>query len=235
MTGSPILYEDDQLLLVAKPSGALSHPNPSGTGQGAVAFEGRYDFEEKTFSYEGRKLWLLHRLDQDTSGVLLAAKDEKSARILRHSFEHNGVKKTYLAVVRGNPGGNSWQKWQDHLETSRQGDRVRVRAVRGKPVNAELKFKNLGFNEIQRVSLLEIELITGRTHQIRVQAASRQYPLAGDDIYGDFAWNKKLAREKQAERLQLHAWKLVFRHPNGRKDLTIEAKPPEDFWIPVQS
>lgn len=234
MTGSPILYEDDQLLLVAKPSGALSHPNPKGASA-AVAFEGQYDFDQKTFVHAGRTIWLLHRLDQDTSGVLLAAKDEKSARILRHAFEHQGVKKTYLAVVRGNPGSSQWQKWEDHLEMSRQGDRIRVRALRGKPANAELKFRNQGFSASDRVSLLEIELITGRTHQIRVQAASRQHPLAGDDIYGDFAWNKKLAREKQAGRLQLHAWKIAFRHPHGRHDLVIEARPPEDFWIPTQS
>jgi len=226
-TSHPILYQDRDLLIVNKPSGVLSHPNPGKLDlKNRGAFDGPYDFDEKTFQTPAGKVWLLHRLDQDTSGVLLAALTENAARLCRQSFDEDRIQKTYLALVQGNPGQSG--TWKDHLTMKREQGRVRSYVLRGNPPNAELRFKNLGYSPIHRVSLLEIQLITGKTHQIRVQASSRRHPLAGDDIYGDFAWNKKLGRELSLKRLFLHARQVELQHPSTRKKLRVQAAlPPE--------
>jgi RluA family pseudouridine synthase len=221
-TEHPLLFEDEWLVVIDKPSGVLSHPNPGAlSAKNRGAFEGRYDFNQKSFSTPSGKLWLLHRLDQDTSGLLLAAKNEKMARALREAFDAGKIQKNYLALVRGlaEPKG----QWRDHLSLSRDGGKVRTRVVRGAEINAELRFKLCGASASHRVSLLEIELLTGRTHQIRVQAASRQHVLAGDDLYGDFSWNRKLRSELGLKRLFLHAALLAFVHPQTRKKLLIQA------------
>ncbi|MFN7685875.1 MAG: RluA family pseudouridine synthase [Oligoflexia bacterium] len=230
----PILFEDADLVLVDKPAGVLSHPNPGAkAAPGSCAFEGKYDFNAKTFATPSGTLWLLHRLDQDTSGVLLAARTEKAARALREAFDAGRVAKHYLALVRGIADEKG--VWRDHLESSREGrggrdgSRVRTRVVRGRAANAELKFVRREVFAAQRVSLLEIELVTGRTHQIRVQAASRQHPIAGDDLYGDFAWNKRLRKEWGLKRLFLHAASLEFVHPGTRRRVCIESALPGEL------
>ncbi len=222
LTDSPILFEDAQLVLVNKPAGVLSHPNPGQiTARNRGTFLGVYDFDEKTFETESGKVWLLHRLDQDTSGVLLATKDAESAERLRADFDSGKIRKEYLCLVRGDPGPKG--VWKDHLTLKRDGTKVRSFVLRGHAPNAELRFERVGFSTAHRVSLLRVELITGRTHQIRVQANSRQHPLCGDDVYGDFSWNKKMAREFSSTRLFLHASRLEFRHPVTGRKVVVEA------------
>ena len=227
-TDCPILLEDSHLLLVDKPAGLLSHPNPgAASSRNRGAFLGGYDFNEKTFETPSGRVWLLHRLDQDTSGVLMAAKDAAAAKRLRDDFDSGRIRKEYLCLVRGDPGPKG--VWKDHLTLKRDGTKVRSFVLRGHPPNAELRFTRVGLSASHKVSLLRVELITGRTHQIRVQANSRQHPLCGDDIYGDFAWNKKMARELDSERLFLHAGRLEFRHPKSGKSIRVEAPLPQEL------
>lgn len=228
LTTCPVLHRDRFVVVVNKPAGVLSHPNS--TRQDAAnraAFEGTYDLDEKCFTSAAGKVWLIHRLDQDTSGVLLGALDAKTADRCRALFEEGAVKKHYLALVRGNPAAK--ETWLDHLATSRAGGKVRTTVLKGRPPNAELHEKNLGFNATHRVSLLEIELITGRTHQIRVQASTRQHPLLGDDVYGDFDLNRRVRKELAVKRLCLHAHRLEFKHPASGQPIRLEAPPPEDM------
>jgi RluA family pseudouridine synthase len=226
-TECPIVYEDAQLLVIAKPAGVLSHPNPGQPAE-ATAFLGRYDAEKRCFNHHGQPLWLLHRLDQDTSGILLAARTAQAAERCRATFETGRVEKHYLAVVRGRLHGAG--SWEDYLETRQERGRVRSGVVKGRrPPNALLHFKPLGYEEEQRLSLLGIQLITGRTHQIRVQAASRQHPLAGDDVYGDFTLNRRLRQQVGLRRLALHAHQLILPHPSSGQRLHLEAPRPEDL------
>jgi len=106
---------------------------------------------------------------------------------------------------------------------------VRSYILRGHPPNAELQFETLDYSETHRVSLLRIRLITGKTHQIRVQANSRQHPLMGDDIYGDFSWNKKIQRTFGLKRLFLHAIRLEFTESKSKRKLSIEAPLPSEL------
>ncbi|HYF36403.1 MAG TPA: RluA family pseudouridine synthase [Prosthecobacter sp.] len=228
ITQCPILHRDRFIIGINKPAGILSHPNAGRSGgKERSAFEGRYDLDEKVFDGPGGRVWLIHRLDQDTSGVLLGALDEKTAVRCREAFEANAVHKKYLALVRGSlsAGGT----WLDHLGVSRERGRVRTAVLKGRPPNAELRFKVIGHNAAARLSLLDIDLITGRTHQIRVQAASRQHPLAGDDVYGDFHLNRRLRAEIHLRRLFLHARQLELKHPASGQKLVIEAPLADDL------
>ncbi len=155
ITTCPILHRDRFIVIINKPAGVLSHPNTARSTEQA-AFEGRYDLEQKCFETPGGKVWLIHRIDQDTSGVLLGAFDEKTAEKCRTMFDEDAVQKQYLTVVRGNPGKED--TWLDHLTISREKGRVRTAVLKGRPPNAELDFKTLAYHAGQRVSLLETEL-----------------------------------------------------------------------------
>jgi 23S rRNA-/tRNA-specific pseudouridylate synthase len=237
----PILYEDDHIIAVDKPEGVLSHPN-EGAGRQSAAFEGRFIFAEKKFLLpKGGNLWLVHRIDQDTSGVLLAAKSEEIANKFYTLFEHHRIEKIYLAGVAGRafpPKG----VWKDHLKKRNPGGGVRSSVNIHLPPNAELSYQlehvaRLYFPatiraadrkvNVMEVSQLRIKLVTGKTHQIRVQAARRGYPVLGDEIYGNFSLNKALRKNIGLKRLFLHACSLSFLHPVSHERLTIRAGTPE--------
>lgn len=227
-TTSPVLFEDRWLIVVNKPAGVLSHPNPKGNTDDRCAFEGDYDFDEKAFSSAAGKIWLIHRLDQDTSGVLLAAKDVKTANACRAAFEQDAVRKLYVALAAGG-GLKKAGVWLDHLTVKHERKRVRTEVVRGSRPNAESRYRLLGYSAAHRLSWIEIELITGKTHQIRVQCASRHLPIVGDDVYGDFELNRKLRKDLGLKRLCLHARTLQLKHPFTGDALVIEAPLPDDM------
>ncbi len=230
-TAYDVLYEDEWLLIVHKPSGVLSHPNPvrgeGGKPAGKAAFLGTYEFESRTFSREGESLWLIHRLDQEASGALMAAKSADAARACRELFEKKSIEKYYVALVGGRPVPVKGA-WKDCLEVRRSGGRKRVTVVRGRP-NAALEYSVRKNFPSARFSLLSIRLITGKTHQIRVQAASHGCPIAGDGLYGDFARNRKWRQNPGIKRLFLHAEALAFRHPGTGKTIRVEAPLPEEL------
>ena len=217
-TACDILFEDKHLIVVQKPHGVLSHPNPKDKVDAPprCAFEGRYDFENKCYQTPAGTIWLIHRLDQDTSGALLAAKDVKSAMACRKAFEEDQVRKTYLALLKGG-GLKNEGVWLDHLATTRQKNAVRTAVDKTRRPNAE--------------SYVEVSLVTGRTHQIRVQTASRQHPVVGDDVYGDFELNRRLRKEIGLKRLFLHASQLQILHPATGKVLTVDAPLPEPLAV----
>lgn len=235
-TQQPIVFEDDWLIAIDKPAGVLSHPNP-----GAVlpcAFAGRYETVTRCFQGPAGPLWLIHRLDQDASGVLLAAKKQTTADRCRKMFEVRAIRKVYLALVAGTPSPSS-VGWRDHLEKQTRRGSVRSIVRARRPINAELRYRVRSGGRVLSngapLTLLEILLLSGRTHQIRVQAASRDHPVAGDRIYGDFALNRLLRRELGLRRLFLHALRLEFEHPATQCPLTLEAPLPSDLAACLES
>jgi RluA family pseudouridine synthase len=223
-TSCPVLWSDEHLIVIDKPPGTLSHPNP-GPASAPSAFQGTYDEAARRFDGPAGPVWLIHRIDQDTSGCLLAARDESTSTALRAAFEAGKVGKSYHALVSGptRPQGD----WKDALGFARGRGKVRTSVVPGAPINAELQFRALRQQPALRLSFIEIELVTGRTHQIRVQAASRGHPVLGDDVYGDFALNRWAKKELGLKRLFLHASRLTFSHPVTGKSLRITAPLPE--------
>lgn len=225
-----ILYDAHDILVVDKPEGVLSHPNQQGSGprsssKDRCSFEGRYDFEERAFETSEGKIWLIHRLDQDTSGALLAARTSVMAQKCRLLFEEEKIQKQYIALTAGRvtpPRG----RWYDTINVQKQKNKVRSRVTQSGNPNAKLRYEVERFYGKFALSLMKIELLTGKTHQIRVQSAFRHHPIAGDEIYGNFQLNRMLRRELGLRRLFLHAARLEMKHPATQEILSIEAPLP---------
>ena len=220
-TELPILYEDDALLVVDKPAGIAVHGG-SGVSFGVIEALRR----QRPLA---RFLELAHRLDRETSGILLVGKKRSALNALHDMFREGatggsrGADKRYLVLVKG--------RWMDPLRHVKapllkyllpSGER-RVR------VSAEGKASHTVFRLLTRwhdFSLLEAELKTGRTHQIRVHLASLGFPIAGDEKYGDFVLNKEL-QKAGLKRMFLHAWKMTLPHPVSGEMQSFEAPVPD--------
>lgn len=232
MTGSsltrhPIIYEDEHLLIINKPSGILSHPNQPGKNT-STAFEGAYDPADRCFQTPAGPLWLIHRLDQEASGILLATKTKEAARACREAFEKKEVEKDYLALASRRPLPPKG-RWTDFLSEKKIGSGIKASVTKGPKPNAVLHYAQKEIFPRFNLALLEVRLVTGRTHQIRVQSAYHGHPVAGDRVYGNFGLNKELRNAIGLRRLFLHAWRLAIRHPLNNKMLEIESPLPGEL------
>jgi 23S rRNA pseudouridine955/2504/2580 synthase len=212
---SSIVYEDDRLIVIDKPAGIAVHGG-SGVSSGVI--------EALRASRPEESLELVHRLDRDTSGCLLIARHAATLRGLHKLLREDGFEKRYLALVRGR-----WQLGAKRIDiplrtNARVGGERTVRVdPAGKP--AESRFRPVQFFG-KTATLLEVSLITGRTHQIRVHAAHAGHPVAGDEKYGDQDFNREL-RAVGLERMFLHAVSLSFTWPQGGEFSVNTPLPPE--------
>jgi 23S rRNA pseudouridine955/2504/2580 synthase len=213
----PVVFEDDSLLVVDKPAGIAVHGG-SGVSFGVIE-------RLRSARPQARFLELAHRLDRETSGLLVLAKRRPALVALHAALREGRVRKRYLVLVKG--------RWRDAersvdlplLKSVTGSGERRVRVDRSGR-EALTVFRRV--REVPGYTLLEAELMTGRTHQIRVHLAHIGFALAGDDKYGDFAWNKALHAEG-LRRMFLHAHRLVFRHPIGGDELVLESPLPADL------
>ena len=229
----PILFEDDHVLAIDKPAGVAVHGG-SGVAFGVI--------EQMRMARPGHDfLELVHRLDRETSGVLLIAKKRMALKILQEQFRERETDKVYLALVAGNwppklkvldkplqkyllPDGERRVRVVDkeHPDAMRAVTLVKVRG--SLPASAEQPLGDF--------SLLEVTIKTGRTHQIRVHLSTEGHPIAGDDKYGDFELNKNLQKQPAGhalKRMFLHAWRLKFTHPSNGKRITLVAELPAEL------
>ncbi|MEO8858448.1 MAG: RluA family pseudouridine synthase [Burkholderiaceae bacterium] len=218
----PILFEDDWLLAIDKPCGVAVHGG-SGVAFGVIE-------QLRMARPQARFLELVHRLDRETSGILLLAKKRSALKNLQDQFRARETSKTYLALVAG-----QWPARLKVLDKSLQkmllpdGERrVRVVAKDHPDAMAALSLVKI-VRRGHAFTLLEVALKTGRTHQIRVHLASEGMPIAGDDKYGNFELNRSLLRtEPPLKRMFLHAARLEFKHPaSGELQALAAALPPE--------
>ncbi|MGP6486333.1 23S rRNA pseudouridine(955/2504/2580) synthase RluC [Duffyella gerundensis] len=206
-----ILYEDDWILVMNKPSGTAVH---GGSGLSFGVIEGL-----RALRPEARFLELVHRLDRDTSGVLLVAKKRSALRSLHEQLREKGMQKDYLALVRGS--------WPSHLKVVQapllknilqSGERVVRVNSEGKPSETRFKVEE----RYAHATLVKASPVTGRTHQIRVHTLHAGHPIAFDDRYGDREFDRQLAATG-LNRLFLHAAALTFTHPNSGEVMRMEA------------
>lgn len=208
-----VIYRDETILAVNKTAGLPSGPTKDPRRPHAQAL---------VEAAEGERLTLLHRLDRDTTGVLLFARTPEAAERMLAAFRGREVEKVYLALV----SGRTQPAFEDvcHL---REAPGSRVEVVRSGGMRAETSFRTLAFAEGH--SLVEARPRTGRMHQIRVQLARLGHPIVGDALYGGAAAIRVGGREVAVPRQMLHALRVGFPHP-GREELrVIAAEPPEDF------
>jgi RluA family pseudouridine synthase len=218
------------LWVLEKPAGVLSHPNPPERRAKNALLQGVYDLRHESYLLPGpgaRRVWLVHRLDRDTSGLILCALDAETAARLKEDLRSGRMEKEYQALVLGLPRVLRGV-WEDRLVERQGAEKVTVEPRRG-AANARAGFRVLRAFRREGLALLALRPETGRTHQLRVQAASRGIPIAGDERYGDFRRNRDLARELGLRRLFLHASRLVVRDPRGGRRLELESPLPAEL------
>lgn len=220
----PVLLDDDGILAINKPAGVAVHGG-SGVSFGVIE-------QLRQARPAARMLELVHRLDRETSGVLLVAKKRSVLTHLQDQFRERETGKTYLALVLGQWPSNRKVidlPLEKYLLGSgdAEGER-RVRVVSRDDPNGQRAITLVRVAKlVGNYSLLEVTIKTGRTHQIRVHLSSLGNPIAGDDKYGDFEHNKVLQKQG-LKRMFLHAWRLQFKHPQSGQLVTLQAPlPPE--------
>jgi 23S rRNA pseudouridine955/2504/2580 synthase len=222
----PILFEDEHLLAIDKPAGAAVHGG-SGVSFGVIE-------QLRQSRPTARMLELVHRLDRETSGILLVAKKRSALVKLQDQFRDRETGKTYLALVVGDwPERKKVIDLPLHKYLQADGER-RVKVVAKDDPNGMRAITLVKVaRKLDEFTLLEVTIKTGRTHQIRVHLAHEGHPIAGDEKYGDFALNKALARGDAVpghkfDRMFLHARRLRFEHPASGETVELEAPlPPE--------
>ena len=219
----PILYEDEKLLVIDKPPGIVV--NRANT----VSEKTIEDWVNETYHTTMDRAGIVHRIDKETSGILLIAKTPEAFRELQRQFKEREVKKTYLALVHGKlvpeegeinaPVGRL--PWNTERFGVVPGGKEAV--TRYKAVSCQLSAVSK-----EHITLVELYPETGRTHQIRVHLKYINHPIIGDYLYA----GRKVSRRDRAgdaPRVMLHAWKISFIHPGTKKVLAIESPIPDDM------
>ena len=221
----PILFEDEVMLVINKPAGVVVHPG-AGTHEGTVvnALLGRYPDMATRFDCSDSRPGIVHRLDKETSGVLVIAKTPEAQFKLSRSFAERETSKTYLAVLCGIPAKASQEITT--LIGRHPVNRKKMAVVERNGKTAISRYRLLGSGEIdgRNFSLVEVAIATGRTHQIRVHMAHLGFPVLGDALYGG---NK--THFDGVDRQMLHAWKLAIPHPLTGEEMKFTAPIPEDM------
>jgi 23S rRNA pseudouridine955/2504/2580 synthase len=237
----PILFEDDSFLAIDKPAGVAVHGG-SGVSFGVIE-------QLRMARPQARFLELVHRLDRETSGILLVAKKRSALKNLQDQFRERETGKTYLALVSGHwpankkvldkpllkyllpaaqPGGAEERRVKV-ASRDQEGAMSALTLVRVRATNTPVP----GAAAVARpYSLLEVTIKTGRTHQIRVHLAAEGMPIVGDDKYGNFDLNRELARASGPgglKRMFLHAWSFQCNHPVTGERIALQAKLPADL------
>ncbi len=222
-----VLFEDSALVVVDKPAGLSVHPG-AGRATGTLAHRLLARYPEIAGVGGPGRPGIVHRLDKDTTGVLVAARTPAAYQRLAADFAARRVAKTYLAIVYGVPRAASGEIAAAIGRHPTRRQEMSVRAG-GKPARTRWRRLQSG----PGVALVELDLETGRTHQIRVHMKAIGHPLVGDPVYGEARW-RGLPRAAQPAlrdfaRPALHAWRLAFDHPTTGERLRFEAPPPDDL------
>lgn len=211
-----ILFRDEALLVINKPAGLLSLPD---------GHDPTKPYLKSVLAPEFGRLWIVHRLDRETSGVMVLARNEEAHRVLNDQFSNRQVSKTYHALLTGNPDWD--EKTVDLPLRSDVGRRRRTIVDHEKGKEAITHFRVL--ERLDNGALVEAHPKTGRRHQIRVHLYSLNHPVLSDPLYGSGE------RSPLINRLALHAFSLSFKHPQTVERVVYESPDPDDFDFELQS
>jgi 23S rRNA pseudouridine1911/1915/1917 synthase len=218
--GIRIVYEDDDLIVVDKPAGLLVVPLPRRSEARSVSEE----LDRHLRSHRTRRPFVVHRIDRDTSGLVVFAKHAAAHAVLKQQFLAHDVERVYRAVVYGHPSPPSGT-WRDRLVWDQRAliqKETHARDPRGK--DARSAYRTL--ERFAETSLVEVQLVTGKRNQIRIQARLRGHTLVGEQRY---VYGPSLLRPIEFPRQALHAHRLAFRHPASGRQMAFESPMPEDL------
>ena len=213
--GLVVLYEDDDLLVIDKPAGLVVHPAPGNPDRTLVNALLAHCGDSLSGIGGVRRPGIVHRLDKDTSGVMVAAKNDAAHHALSAAFASHDIDRAYKALVWGAPSPAAGK-------------------IEGNIGRSPLNRKKMALAGAPLASLVECTLYTGRTHQVRVHLASKGHPLVGDPLYGRArkkpkGWEEEAAILNGFGRQALHAYRLGFTHPRSGKSLQFETEIPRDL------
>ena len=226
-----VLFEDSEILVLNKPAGLVVHPavgHREGTLVNALLHR------SKDWAGPADRPGLVHRLDKDTSGVLIIAKTERAMSVLGRAMKERFLEKEYLAVVYGRPAVTKGKIELGILRDPRDRKRMTTSKSEGRASSTFYEILSESSGPLSGLSLLKCKLVTGRTHQIRVHLKALNLPIVGDPVYGSPRW-KGLKDEALREacrtfpRQALHAWRLGIRHPVSGAPMTFTAPIPADM------
>lgn len=214
-----IVYQDTDIAVIDKAAGMVVHPG-AGHSQGTLVNALLHHVGDLQGVGGELRPGIVHRLDKDTSGLLVIAKHETALRALQAAFKSRDVEKTYLALVSGHPVAQGTFETL-HARHPKHRQRFTGRLKTGKKAVTHYVVRR----QFASAALVEVSLMTGRTHQIRMHFAEAGFPLLADELYG----NRQSQRPAIISRQALHAWRLSFAHPRSGKRLTFTAPIPDDF------
>jgi len=211
-----IVYEDEHMVIINKEPDVVVHPAP-GNYTGTLVNAVMYHIKDLSTINGVIRPGIVHRLDKDTSGLIIIAKNDKAHLKLTDMFKDKTIDKTYVCICKGNFKESSGRI--ENIIGRNPKDRKKMAVVEknGKPAISNYRV----IQEVEGFSLVEVGIETGRTHQIRVHMKGLNHPVLGDEVYGNHS--------KYAKRQMLHAYKLEFNHPVTGKKLVVRGEIPEDF------
>jgi 23S rRNA pseudouridine1911/1915/1917 synthase len=226
-----VLFEDSEILVVNKPAGLVVHP---AVGHWEGTLVNALLHRSKDWAGPADRPGLVHRLDKDTSGVLIIAKTEAAMAKLGKAMKERLLEKEYLAIVYGHPPLHKGKIEMGILRDPKDRKRMAVSKTEGRPSTTFYEILSESSGPLSGLSLLKCHLVTGRTHQIRVHLKALNLPIVGDPVYGSPRWKglkDEALREacKTFPRQALHAWRLGIRHPGTGAAMTFTAPVPADI------
>jgi len=219
-----VYYEDDELAVIEKPAGVVVHPG-SGTGGDTIVHGLLFHFQKLSKAGGETRPGIVHRLDKWTSGLLVVAKDDWTHSRLSKAFQERKVQKTYIALVHGRlakPQGEISFAIGRHVKIR---TRMSVDSSRGRVALSTYRV----IEEFPGFSLIEVKIMTGRTHQIRVHLSAIGHPVAGDNVYGESQFREFSKKYGPLGRYFLHAAELQFTHPKSGAALKFSSPLPEQL------